>query len=145
MTENSPEAHLVQGLEAVAEDALFAVAAAGEDDENVLGGLGKRRSDFYERVVRGQARIALSSFRDWSTNLAAAIAPVRPAAVDADGASWFGRCHGRRRRARRASALHVQAERKAGRARAPCGSARGPSSGGGARRGRRCSTPTSRT
>src|SRR5689334_8040702 len=78
MSPNSPDALLGQGLEAVTEDALFAVAAAGEDDENVLIGLGKRRADLYERVVRGQARIPIGSYRDWTTNLAAAIAPVRP-------------------------------------------------------------------
>jgi tellurite resistance protein len=78
MAENSPEPLLAQGLEVVAEDALFAVAAAGEDDENVLLGLGKRRADLYERVVRGQARIPTSSYRDWANGLAAAIAPVRP-------------------------------------------------------------------
>jgi hypothetical protein len=78
MAENSPEALLAQGLEAVAEDAIFGVAAAGEDDENVLVGLGKRRADLYDRVVRGQSRILLSSYREWSTSLAAAIAPVRP-------------------------------------------------------------------
>jgi tellurite resistance protein len=78
MAPSSPEDNLIQGLEAVTEDALFAVAAAGEDDENVLTGLGKRRADLYERVVRGQARIPISSYRDWTTNLAAAIAPVCP-------------------------------------------------------------------
>jgi tellurite resistance protein len=78
MAENPPEGLLVQGLEAVAEDALFAVAAAGEDDENVFLGLGKRRADLYERVVRGQSRILTTSYRDWTTSLAAAIAPVRP-------------------------------------------------------------------
>src|SRR5258706_8115758 len=78
MAAQPPQLELEHGLEAVTEDALFAIAAAGEDDENVLSGLGKRRSDLYERVVRGQARIPISSYRDWSTNLAAAIAPVRP-------------------------------------------------------------------
>lgn len=78
MSTFSPEVGLVQGLEGVTEDALFAVAAAGEDDEDVLTGLGKRRADLYERWVRGQARIPTSSFRDWMTSLAAAIAPVRP-------------------------------------------------------------------
>jgi hypothetical protein len=78
MSAHPPEAHLLDGLEAVTEDAIFAVAAAGEDDENVLSGLGKRRADLYERVVRGQARIPIGSYREWSTDLAAAIAPVRP-------------------------------------------------------------------
>jgi hypothetical protein len=72
------EADLVEALQAATEDALFGVAAAGEDDEDVLVGLGKRRASVYEDVVRGKPRVSTSSYREWMTGLAAAIAPVCP-------------------------------------------------------------------
>src|SRR5262245_26649449 len=72
------EEELVPALHAVTEDALFGVAAAGEDDEDVLLGLGKRRAQVYEDVVRGKGRVTMSSYRDWMTGLAAAVAPVCP-------------------------------------------------------------------
>src|SRR5438046_2836578 len=71
---------LVLALEIIAEDALFGVAAAGEDDENVLLGLGKRRAEVYEIAIRDRDRVPVSNFRLWMTALTAALAPVRPPA-----------------------------------------------------------------
>jgi len=71
---------LVEGLEVVAEDALFGVAAAGEDDEDVLMGLGKRRAQIYEEVLRGSHREPITNYRQWMTELTAALAPVCPPA-----------------------------------------------------------------
>jgi tellurite resistance protein len=78
MSSCPPQIELVHGLAAVTEDALFAVAAAGEDDEDVLSGLGKRRGDVYENVIRGKERVHITTYREWMMGLAAAIAPVRP-------------------------------------------------------------------
>src|SRR5437764_1346252 len=74
------DAELIEALETVAEDALFGVAAAGEDDEDVLLGLGKRRAQVYEDVVRNHDRVPVSNFRAWITELTAALAPVCPPA-----------------------------------------------------------------
>jgi hypothetical protein len=74
------EAALILALQAITEDALFGIAAAGEDDEDVLAGLGKRRAQVYEDVIRGMGRVTLSSHRDFTTALAAALAPVCPPA-----------------------------------------------------------------
>jgi hypothetical protein len=71
---------LVETLAAVTEDALFGVAAAGEDDEDVLMGLGKRRAPVYDDIVRGKGSVPVSSFRPWMMDLAAALAPVCPPA-----------------------------------------------------------------
>jgi len=71
---------LVRGLAAVTEDALFAVAAAGGDDEDTLHGLARRRSDVYEDILRGNAPSPVTAYRDWLTALATAIAPVCPPA-----------------------------------------------------------------
>jgi hypothetical protein len=71
---------LVEALAAVTEDALFGVAAAGEDDEDILTGLGKRRAPLYDDVVRGKGFVAISSYREWMTGLAAALAPICPPA-----------------------------------------------------------------
>jgi hypothetical protein len=72
------EAVLIEALQAVTEDALFGVAAAGEDDENVLLGLGRRRAQVYEDVVRRKERVPVTSYRPWMTELTAALAPVCP-------------------------------------------------------------------
>jgi len=69
---------IVQGLAAVTEDGLFAVAAAGEGDEDVLVGLGKRRAQVHEDAIRGKPRVSLTAYREWATDLAAAIAPIQP-------------------------------------------------------------------
>jgi len=68
----------VQGLAAVTEDGLFAVAAAGEGNEDVLVGLAKRRAQIYEDAIRGKSRVPLHAYRQWATALAAAIAPIHP-------------------------------------------------------------------
>src|SRR5215212_8464640 len=75
-----PDAKLVDALEAVTEDALFGVAAAGHDDEDVLLGLGKRRAQLYEDVVRNHDRVPISEYRRWMTELTAALAPICPPA-----------------------------------------------------------------
>jgi len=80
MSSFSPQRELVDALEAITEDALFGIAAAGDDDEDLLTGLGKRRQDVYEGVVRGKGRIPLTSFREWMVELVAAVAPLRPPA-----------------------------------------------------------------
>jgi len=74
------DAELIDALETITEDALFGVAAAGEDDEDVLIGLGKRRAQIYEDVVKNHDRVPISSFRNWMTELTAALAPVCPPA-----------------------------------------------------------------
>src|SRR4051812_15262027 len=77
MSSFSPPRELVAALETVTEDALFGIAAAREDHEDLLTGLGKRRVDVYEGVVRGKERVPLTSFRQWMTELVAAVAPMR--------------------------------------------------------------------
>jgi hypothetical protein len=74
------DAELIVALETIAEDALFGVAAAGEDDEDVLVGLGKRRAQVYEDVLRDKEHVPISNFRAWMTELTAALAPVCPPA-----------------------------------------------------------------
>src|SRR5258705_13876021 len=74
------DAELVAALETVAEDALFGVAAAGEDDEDVLVGLGRRRAQVYENVIRDKEDVPISNFRAGMTELTAALAPVCPPA-----------------------------------------------------------------
>src|SRR5437868_10744936 len=74
------DVELIDALETITEDALFGVAAAGEDDEDVLIGLGKRRAQLYEDVVKNHDRVPISSFRNWMTELTAALAPVCPPA-----------------------------------------------------------------
>jgi tellurite resistance protein len=74
------EAELIVALETVVEDALFGVAAAGEDDEDVLLGLGKRRAQIYEDVLRDKEHVPIANFRAWMTELTAALAPVCPPA-----------------------------------------------------------------
>src|SRR6185436_18882474 len=76
MSPFSPPRELVEALEAVTEDALFGIAAAGESDEDLLTGLGKRRAEVYEAVARGKGRVAPASFRAWMTPLVAAVAPL---------------------------------------------------------------------
>ncbi len=72
------EAVLAKALEAVTEDALFGVAAVGDVDEDVLMALGKRRAPVYDDIVLGKRAVAIASYREWMTGLAAAMAPVHP-------------------------------------------------------------------
>ena len=74
------QSRLVRGLQAVTEDALFGVSAAGRDDEDVLTGLARRRADVYEALVAGQSAVGVSAYREWMTALTAAIAPIAPPA-----------------------------------------------------------------
>jgi hypothetical protein len=74
------QSHLVRGLQAITEDALFGVAAAGRDDEDTLNALARRRSDVYESIVAGRDAVGVATYREWMTGLAAAIAPIRPPA-----------------------------------------------------------------
>jgi uncharacterized tellurite resistance protein B-like protein len=71
---------LVRGLQAVTEDVLFGVAAAGRDDEDILTALVRRRADVYERIMSGGAAASVTAYREWMTGLAAAIAPICPPA-----------------------------------------------------------------
>jgi tellurite resistance protein len=76
---SAPEqTQLVRGLQAVTEDVFFGVAASGRDDEDTLTALVRRRADVYERVLSGGAAPPITSYREWMTGLAAAIAPVCP-------------------------------------------------------------------
>jgi tellurite resistance protein len=78
MSSHPEQTHLVRGLQAVTEDVFFGVAAAGRDDEDTLTALVRRRADVYERIVSGGATAPVTSYREWMTGLAAAIAPVCP-------------------------------------------------------------------
>ncbi|HMI84119.1 MAG TPA: hypothetical protein VK550_08485 [Polyangiaceae bacterium] len=72
------QTQLARGLQAVTEDVLFGVAAAGRDDEDTLTALVRRRADVYERLLGGGAVPSVAAYREWMTGLAAAIAPVCP-------------------------------------------------------------------
>jgi tellurite resistance protein len=74
----APRPELVRALAALTEDALFAIAAAGGDDEDVIRGLAKRRSDHYAAVLRGERSPGVAPWRTWMTALCVAIAPICP-------------------------------------------------------------------
>jgi tellurite resistance protein len=74
------QSRLLRGLQAVTEDALFGVAAAGRDDEDTLTALARRRADVYEAWVAGREAATVVAYREWMTACCAAVAPFTPPA-----------------------------------------------------------------
>jgi hypothetical protein len=63
----------------LAEDAIFALSAAGRGHPAALDGLGKRRTEAYTSVLQGQRALHMTEdFDRWIVELTRAIAPVAP-------------------------------------------------------------------
>ena len=63
---------------ALAEDAIFALAAAGRNHAAALEGLAKRRTDAYNGVLQGARVVRMDEFDHWLVEMTRAIAPVAP-------------------------------------------------------------------